>query len=367
MSRSRSKGRRSSITHRRPSKPGSAPGLLVPRAECAKPVKITLIDYGPDHLEERLLDHIEDAFSYKERRSVTWINVEGLSDVELIAQLGERFGFHKLALEDVVNCGQRPKVEPYDDHEFLILRSVQIDQGTDLIGEQISLFVGAGYVVTFQEIPGDSWEAVRERIRLGRGLIRKRGSDYLAYALIDALIDEFFPVLERYGEEIEKLENALIDKASPGLLTEIHRIKRDLLMLRRAAWPERDLLNAILRDGSELITAETRIFLRDCYDHVVQAIDVIETYRELAGGMLDVYLSSQSNRMNEIMKVLTILSAIFIPLSFIAGVYGMNFDTDISRFNMPELHWVMGYPFALALMAATALILIVYFKKKGWF
>ncbi len=366
MARSRSKGRR--IHLKRPGfRPGSAPGILAPAPEGGGSVKITLIDYGPDHLEERTLDRIEEAFAYKERDSVTWINVEGLSDVELIARLGERFGFHKLALEDVVNCGQRPKVEPYDDHEFLILRSVQIEHETDLIGEQISLFLGRGYVVTFQEIPGDSWEAVRERIRLGRGLIRKRGSDYLAYALIDALIDEFFPVLERYGEEVEKLENELIGRPSPGLLNQIHKIKRDLLMLRRAAWPERDLLNAILRDGSELITAETRVFLRDCYDHVVQAIDVIETYRELAGGMLDVYLSSASNRMNEIMKVLTILSSIFIPLSFIAGVYGMNFDSTVSRFNMPELHWVMGYPFALGLMAAVALALILFFKKKGWF
>ncbi len=366
MSRSRAKGRRSSFK-RHNFRPGTAPGTLTAHPDTSGPVKISLIDYGPDHFEERRLDRIDDAFGYKERDSVTWINIEGLSDVELIAHLGDRFGFHKLALEDVISCGQRPKVEPYDDYEFLILRSVQLDHGTDLIGEQISLFLGAGYVVTFQEIPGDSWEAVRERIRLGRGLIRKRGSDYLAYALIDALIDEFFPVLERYGEEIERLENELIEKASPGLLNEIHRIKRDLLMLRRTAWPERDLLNSILRDGSELVTAETRVFLRDCYDHVVQVIDVIETYRELAGGMLDVYLSSVSNRMNEIMKVLTILSAIFIPLSFIAGVYGMNFDTGVSRFNMPELHWVMGYPFALGLMAAVALVLIGYFKKKGWF
>ncbi len=325
-----------------------------------------MIDYGPDHIEEIELTRIEDAFGYKESDSVTWINIEGLSDVDLIAHLGERFGFHKLALEDVVNCGQRPKVEPYEDHEFLILRSVRVE-GSDLIGEQISLFLGTGFVVTFQEIPGDSWEAVRERIRLGRGLIRKRGADYLAYALIDALIDEFFPVLERYGEDIEQLENELIAKPSPAMLIEIHRIKRDLLMLRRAAWPERDLLNSILRDGSELITPETRIFLRDCYDHVVQTIDVIETYRELAGGMLDVYLSSQSHRMNEIMKVLTILSSIFIPLSFVAGVYGMNFDTTVSRYNMPELHWVLGYPFALSLMMAVALVLVGYFKKKGWF
>ncbi len=325
-----------------------------------------MIDYGPDHIEEIELTRIEDAFGYKESASVTWINIEGLSDVDLIAHLGERFGFHKLALEDVVNCGQRPKVEPYEDHEFLILRSVRVE-GSDLIGEQISLFLGTGFVVTFQEIPGDSWEAVRERIRLGRGLIRKRGADYLAYALIDALIDEFFPVLERYGEDIEQLENELIAKPSPAMLIEIHRIKRDLLMLRRAAWPERDLLNSILRDGSELITPETRIFLRDCYDHVVQTIDVIETYRELAGGMLDVYLSSQSHRMNEIMKVLTILSSIFIPLSFVAGVYGMNFDTTVSRYNMPELHWVLGYPFALSLMMAVALVLVGYFKKKGWF
>ncbi len=365
MARSKTKARRAAH-HRRYSKPGSAPGILTSSHEGSGPVRISVIDYGPDHLEEIELTRIEDAFTYKESDSVTWINIEGLSDVELIAHLGERFGFHKLALEDVVNCGQRPKVEPYEDHEFLILRSVRVE-GSDLIGEQISLFLGLGFVVTFQEIPGDSWEGVRERIRHGRGLIRKRGADYLAYALVDALIDEFFPVLERYGEDVERLENELIEKATPAMLGEIHRIKRDLLMLRRAAWPERDLLNSILRDGSELITAETRVFLRDCYDHVVQTIDVIETYRELAGGMLDVYLSSQSNRMNEIMKVLTILSAIFIPLSFIAGVYGMNFDSTVSRFNMPELHWVMGYPFALSLMLAVALVLVGYFKKKGWF
>jgi len=345
--------------------PGTAPGTLTPHAAPdGAPVRVTVLDYSPEHVTEREVQKIEEVFSFRDTASVTWINVEGLSDVALLERLGRHFKLHPLSLEDVLNCGQRPKVEDYDDYEFAVLKSLHLnDEGIEL--EQISLVFGKNYVITFQERPGDSFEPVRERIRKGKGQIRRAGPDYLAYALMDALIDEFFPVLEQYGERIEELEDELVDHPSPQSVHQIHGLKRDLLVLRRVAWPERDLVNALLRDESPLIEAETKVFLRDCYDHMVQAMDMIETYRELAAGMLDVYLSSVSNRMNEVMKVLTIIATIFIPLSFIAGVYGMNFDTA-SPWNMPELHWRFGYPFSLGLMAAVALWMVLYFKRKGW-
>ena len=279
--------------------------------------------------------------------------------------------FHPLALEDVLNCGQRPKLEDYGKYHFLVMKSLRLGQGEEkdeLEVEQISFFLSGNYVITLQEVPGDSFEKVRERIRQNKGgQIRNAGPDYLLYALIDALIDEFFPVLERYGERIEELEDQVVVKPSPETLNQIHRIKRDLLDLRRTAWPERDVISSLQREEAHLIRPETRIFLRDCYDHMVQVIDMIETYRDLAGGLLDVYLSSTSNRLNEVMKVLTIISTIFIPLNFIAGVYGMNFDRQASPLNMPELGWYYGYPAVLTLMAVTGGALVLYFKRNGWF
>jgi magnesium transporter len=346
--------------------PGTAPGTLTALPESpSTPVRVTVIDYGPEHVTEKEVPRVEDLFPFRDTASVTWINVEGLSDLSLIESLGTHFKLHPLSLEDVLNCGQRPKVEDYDDYEFVILKSLHsATEGLEV--EQISLFLGHNYVITFQQQAGDSFEPVRERIRKGKGLIRRAGADYLAYALIDALIDEFFPVLEQYGEKIEAMEDELVDRPTPQTVHQIHALKRDLLTLRRAAWPERDLVNSLLRAESPLIHAETKVFLRDCYDHMVQAMDMVETYRELAAGMLDVYLSSVSNRMNEIMKVLTIIATIFIPLSFISGVYGMNFDTSVSRFNLPELHWRYGYFYSLGLMLAVALGLLSYFRKKGW-
>jgi magnesium transporter len=339
--------------------PGTAPGTLTPLPGRSSTVRVTVMDYGPEHVTEKEVARIEDLFPFRDTASVTWINVEGLSDVGLLENLGEHFKLHPLSLEDVLNCGQRPKVEDYDDYQFVVLKSLHVgDPG--LATEQISLFLGSNYVITLQEVPGDSFDPVRERIRKGKGQIRRAGPDYLAYALIDALVDEFFPVLEQYGERIEELEDVLVDQPSPDAVRQIHALKRDLLILRRVAWPERDLVNALLRAESPLIHQETKVFLRDCYDHMVQAMDMIETYRELAGGMLDVYLSSVSNRMNEIMKVLTIISTIFIPLTFIAGVYGMNFD------HMPELHWRHGYFYCLGLMLALGVALVAYFRRKGW-
>ena len=348
-------------------KPGTAPGTLrAPEARVAGPVQVTVIDYGPEHFEEKRIARIEDVFPYRDSPTVTWINVEGLQDVGLIEKLGRHFGFHPLALEDVLNCGQRPKIEDYGSYHFLVMKSLY-RKTEELDPEQISFFLGGNYVITFQEVPGDSFEAVRERIRHGKGQIRRLSSDYLVYALLDALVDEFFPVLEAYGEQVEALEDAVVQRPEPATLNEIHRIKRELLLLRRTAWPEREVINSLQREEAHLIRPETRVFLRDCYDHTIQVIDMIETYRDLASGLLEVYLSSLSNRLNEVMKVLTIISTIFIPLSFIAGVYGMNFNPLSSPMNMPELNWHYGYPAALGLMAVIAGALVVYFRRKGWF
>jgi magnesium transporter len=342
-------------------RPGTSPGTLSPREKPdAEPVRVTVIDYAPGRCEEKQITAIEEVFPYRDTATVTWINVEGLHDVPLLEKLGQHFGFHPLTLEDVLNCGQRPKLEEYGAYHFMVMKSLT-RRPDGLKIEQISFFFAGNYVITLQEDPGDSFEAVRERIRHGKGQIRRMGPDYLVYALVDALVDEFFPVLESYGERVEELEDEVIARPDPATLNEIHRIKRELLLLRRTAWPEREVINALQREEAHWVKPETRVFLRDCYDHTIQVIDMIETYRDLAAGLLEVYLSSASNRLNEVMKVLTIISTIFIPLNFIAGVYGMNFH------RMPELSRPWGYPMALGLMATTAGALVVYFKRKGWF
>jgi len=360
-------GRRMKIS-KRYHPPGTAPGTLrAPNPAATGPIRVTVIDYGPDHLDEKEIKNVQELAPYRDTPTVTWINVEGLNDIPFLEGLGKLFDFHPLALEDVLNCGQRPKLEDYGDYHFLVMKSLLL-KDDELQLEQISFFLSGNYIITLQELPGDSFEKVRERIRQNRsGKIRGQGPDYLLYALVDALIDEFFPVLESYGERIEELEDEVVLEPEPETLQEIHRIKRDLLDLRRTAWPERDVINSLQREDAHLIRPETRVYLRDCYDHMVQVIDMIETYRDLSGGLLEVYLSSTSNRLNEVMKVLTIISTIFIPLNFIAGVYGMNFDRNASPLNMPELHWYYGYPAVLTVMGVTGAGLLVYFKRKGWF
>ena len=325
---------------------------------------VRAILYGPDQIEEVAVANVDELRPLIGRRPVMWVNVDGLGDVELIRRLGEMFGLHRLALEDVVNTHQRPKVEEYADHIFIVTKIVHEEPA--LATEQVSMFLGRDFLLTFQEDVGDCFDPVRERLRNDRGRIRGAQADYLAYALLDAAIDEYFPVLERYGELVEGLEDAVMAAPTARIVSRIHLAKRDLLTLRRAIWPQREAINALVRDVSPLIAEPTRIHLRDCYDHCVQLMDMVETYREIASGLVDIHLSSISAHMNEIMKVLTIIATIFMPLGFIAGVYGMNFNAAASPWNMPELRWYWGYPFALGLMAAVAAGLVVYFWRKAW-
>ncbi len=345
-------------------RPGTSPGTLSsPEARVPK-VTVTILDYDADSVEERTVESISECLPYRSKSSVTWINVNGLQDLDLIRQLGSLFELHPLSLEDVLNTGQRPKFEDYEEYCFVILKELRL--GDFIEAEQISLFFGKGWVITLQEAPGDPFEPVRERIRKGKGRIRRTGADYLAYALIDALVDSAFPILEKLGDRIENLERDVVGHPTRKTVGEIYAVRRELLYLRRTAWPQRELIHALNRDESTLVSPETHIYLRDCYDHSVQILDLVETYRELAAGMLDVYLSSISHRLNEVMKVLTVIATIFIPLTFITSLYGMNFNTRVSRWNMPELNWPYGYPMALTVMAAVVAGMLIYFRRKKW-
>jgi magnesium transporter len=339
-------------------RPGTLPGTLVPPDGGQRPARITMIRFSRDVLEERQVS-LDEAVA-GEGPGVTWIDVDGL-DAAVLTRLGERFGLHPLALEDAMNVPQRPKAERYDKHYFLILRSFR-RQDEGLTEEQISVFFGSGWIITIQEgIQGDSFGSVRAALRHGRGRSREAGADYLAYLLVDAMVDAFFPVIEAIGEQMTHLEQAAV---SPGTgtecLIEIQRTRHDLLTLRRAVWPIREEVGVLIRDESGLITADTRVFLRDAYDHAVQALELVESLRETATSIMEIYLSAQNQRLNEVMKVLTVISTVFIPLTFIASIYGMNFQF------MPELHWRYGYVWAFGLMALTAAGLVAFFKRRGW-
>jgi magnesium transporter len=354
---------RSRPRRRRRAPPGTAPGTLIGEPGAAPP-KIRLIAYGPDRVEEReivKLDELRQLGDYP----VAWVNVDGLGDVETIARLGEIFSLHPLALEDAVNVHQRAKVDIYPTHLFIVARMLRF---TDRIEtEQVSIFLGQRCLLTLQEhLPGDVFDPVRERIRAGRGRLRSAGPAYLAYALLDAVVDHYFPVLEAIGERLQQLETEVIENPIRETGATIHGVKRDLLTLRRSIWPLREMLGTLVREPCPLISEEDRVYFRDCYDHAVQVIDLVENYRELGSGLTDVYLSSISNRLNEVIKILTIFTTVFIPLNFIAGVYGMNFHTDRSPYNMPELEWYWGYPYALGLMFVVAVALLLYFRRAGW-
>jgi magnesium transporter len=370
------------------SPPGAPPGTLAIDPDAPQP-QIEVISYGPDpgaaaYAEYRIAS-IDDLPPMPAGHTVRWINIDGLGDEATLRRIGETFGVHPLALADIVNVVQRPKVEAYDRHLFVITR-IPLNPGNAGPGngnggadpapwanhagrlgtEQVAICLGKDHVITFQEEPGDVFDPVRVRLRGASGRIRTRGADYLTYALLDAAIDSFFPLLEVYGEQVEDLEEQVVERPEFRHIADIHDLKRNLLTARRAVWPQREMLNALIRDETPFVTAETKIFLRDCYDHTIQLIDMIETYREIASGLVDIQLSSISNRMNEIMKVLTIIATIFIPLTFIAGVYGMNFNSEKSPWNMPELGWRYGYPAALLVMAVIAAGLLIWFRRKGW-
>jgi len=344
--------------------PGTPPGTLSAHPEADKaPVRITLFRYDAAGLEERALHPAEIASLTVPDSGVLWLDICGLSDPDVVRALGEQFKFHPLGLEDVLNVPQRPKVERFEGHLLIVLREVRHPNPP----EQVSLFLADRLVVSFQERPGDAFDPVRERLRQAKGQIRSLGADFLAYALCDAVIDAFFPTLEKLGDVVEELEERLIASPSPERFHEIRQAKQRLLEVRRAVWPSRDAMNELLREESPVIRAGTRPYLRDCYDHTIQLMDMVETFREMAAGLVDEYMSSMSNRMNEIMKVLTVIATIFIPLTFIVGVYGMNFDTHVSPYNMPELGWRYGYPAVLLLMAMIAAGMLYYFNRKKWF
>ena len=352
---------------------GTAPGTLSIDAD-ALPSELVLIEYSPEQAVKQKLEltqwQPEALKAMLESDSVTWLDVRGLGSETVLRGVGEAFELHRLVLEDVVNVPQRPKVEQYENQLVIIARMVTPHgegQG-GFFNEQVAFILGPHYLLTVQEEPAlDCFASVRDRIRHGRGQIRKLGSDYLAYALLDSVIDGFFPVLEDFGELIEELEEEVIRNPSRATVERIYRLRRDLMVLRRAIWPQRAMLNQLIRDRPPLISDEIGPHLQDCYDHVVQVLDILESYRELATSLMDMYLSSVSNRMNEVMKVLTIISTIFIPLSFVVGLYGMNFNSEASPWNMPELNWTYGYPLCLLGMGAIAGGLIVFFWRKGWF
>ncbi|MEX0714353.1 MAG: magnesium/cobalt transporter CorA [Pirellulales bacterium] len=348
--------------HRR-TPPGAPPGIVEVDPK-ATPPSVRLIAFGPQALDERALDTPATLLDFLGKWPVTWVNVEGLGDAATIRELGRLFALHPLALEDVVNVHQRPKVEQYGDHLFVVARMVRYNGRLET--EQVSMFLGRGFVLTFLEDPGDAFDPVRQRLRGGQGRIRAASAGYLAYSLLDAVIDAYFPVIEAYGDRLERLEDSVIARPDRAAIAEIHEAKHELRHLRRTIWPLRDAVNELARDDSSLIDADTRVYLRDCYDHTIQIIDLVETYRELGADLSDLYLSSLSNRMNEVIKVLTIISTIFMPLSFIAGVYGMNFNTQRSPWNMPELNWAWGYLFALGLMAGVAALMLSFFHRQGW-
>ena len=346
----------------RAKKAGLPPGTLTYLGDkMGEKPAITFIDYDESRIQEKEAVSIEECFPFKETPTVTWINIDGVHDVELIEKLGNHFELHPLIMEDIVNTQQRPKIDDSGSYIFIVLRMLQYDEDAkEIKSEQVSLILGTNFVLSFQESVGDVFEPVRDRLRKSKGRIRKAGADYLAYALLDAVVDNYFVAMEKLGEIIEDIEDTLVTQPTPNTLQTIHSLKSEAISLRKSVWPLREVISSLERAETPLIKKTTRIYLRDVYDHTIQVIDTVESFRDIVTGMLDIYLSSISNRMNEVMKVLTVFAAIFIPLTFIAGVYGMNFV------SMPELSWRWGYPAVLILMSLVAAVLLLYFKRKKW-
>jgi magnesium transporter len=360
------------IIHFRKGKPGAAPGVeydeIKKLSSGTVPVYVSCIDYCP---EQTLFQDIDDldgfvAHHRPEWSLVRWINIDGLSDMEVIHALAAKYELHPLAIEDLLHIPQRPKVESIGGSEsemrarlFIIARMLQI-HGSKLENEQISIFLGHKTVLTFQEQRGDVWDPIRQRIQSKGSRLRLNDASFLVYALLDAIVDHCFPILEYYGDVLEELEDQVLDNPQRAIIAAIHNVKRDLLLLRRAAWPMRDVISYLQREPHECMSDVTRVYMRDIYDHIIQIIDIIETYRELSNDLTETYMSSVSNRMNEIMKVLTIIGTIFIPLTFLAGVYGMNFR------YFPELGWVWSYGVFWAVCVILSIVMLILFRRRGW-
>ncbi|KPA16848.1 magnesium transporter [Candidatus Magnetomorum sp. HK-1] len=341
---------------------GKAPGELVFVGEQkVREVTIRVIDYDRDNLSERKLKDIKDGIPYKETETVTWININGLQDTELIRQFGQEFGLHALVMDDIVNTGQRPKMEDYDNYLFFVVKTMRYDEAEGLIkSEQLSMILGKSFILTFQEQPGDVFKTVRDRIRKNKGRIRKVGIDYLAYALLDTVVDNYIFIIELLGEQIEDIEDEILDNPSQDVLARINNYKREMNYLRKSVRPAREFMLHLTRLDSNLIQDETIPFLKDLLDLSSQAVEVIDTYREMLSDHLNIYNTGVSNRLNEIMKVLTIFSVIFIPLTFICGIYGTNFD------NLPELHYRYSYFIMWGFFIAVSLAMLRFFRHRNW-
>ncbi len=341
-------------------KTGAPPGTVIYYGEDhTDKVKITLIEYNETEVIEKDFFDIDECMNHINPTMVKWINVDGIHNTELVEKIGKQFNIHPLTLEDVVNTSQRAKFEDFENYVVAIMKMISYD--TELRSELLSVVLMEGMVISFQEVDGgDAFDMIRTRIRTGKGRIRKMGADYLAYALIDAVVDCYFNILEKIGDKIELLEEDLISNPTKETMQKLHLMKREMIFVRKAVWPMRELINNLERSETQLIKPSTDIYLRDVHDHTVRVIDTVETYRDLLSGMMDIYLSSVSNRMNEIMKVLTIITTIFVPVTFIVGVYGMNFE------NMPELKAQSGYYIVLGVMITIIVSLILYFRKRKW-
>jgi len=326
-------------------------------------LKITIIDYDEASFQEKEAKTIEECFVFKDKPTVTWIKINGLHQAEVLEKLGNYYGLHHLTLEDILNINQRPKIEDFGDFIFIVLKILYpSNHNGKIITEQMSLILGANFVISFQKEnkKEDIFRIIGERIRNNKGLIRKMGTDYLVYSLLDAIVDNYFVVLEKLGEKIGSLEEGLVNNPTQEILRAIHHLKREMIFLRKSVWPLREVLNCLERRESPLVKESTEIYLRDVHEHTIQVIETIETYRDMISGMLDIYLSSVSNKLNAVMKVLTIIATIFMPLTFMAGVYGMNFK------YMPELNKPWGYPLALFMMFCVGVSMVFYFRKKKW-
>lgn len=343
-------------------KVGLPPGSLIHVGQKRTDSVLTrIIDFEEKSINESRVDDIHDCAKFRDSSTVSWINVDGLHDTQPIEQIGKDFSLHPLTLEDILNTSHRPKLEVFDDYLFVVVKMLTFNESNRKVeSEQVSIVLGSHFVLSFQERVGDVFDDVRERLRSAKGRIRKMGPDYLTYVLIDAIVDNYFIVIEKMGEEIESLDEQLLNHPTEKTIKQINSLKRELIGLRKAVWPLRELVSALQHAESPLVKKGTYTYLRDVYDHTIHVVDSIESYRDVVSGLLDLYLTSISNRMNDIMKTLTIMATLFIPLTFIAGVYGMNFKF------MPELEWRMGYPAVLILMAAVGIGLVAYFKKKKW-